>query len=156
MQSKKSHLPRPVILKHKRLQSVSYLLNANDLISLVEVKQAHLFLFDIDLDTLIALLVQCPRNFRLIIYSVLADVAVYDEVAVGKEDEPLQVVDHFIWTPLNYGILQQLTDTCCFAARCYLFLLKRCNFLVFLCKSWITYFALLLGLFDVRFENVFA
>ena len=154
MQSKISHLTRPVILKHKRLQSVSYLLNANDLISLVEVKQAHFFLFDIDLDTLIALLVQCPRNFSLVINSALADVAVYDKVAVGNEDESLQVVDHFIWTPLNYPILQQLTDTFCFVTRCYLFLLKRVNFLVLLCESWMSYVADKLGPFFVRFENI--
>lgn len=83
MQSKVSHLPRLIVLKNESLQSVSYLLNADDFVSLVKVEEAELLLLYLDLDKLTVLLIECSRYFRLIVDAVLGDVTIYDEISIG-------------------------------------------------------------------------
>ena len=83
MQAKVPHLPRFIILKNESLQSISYLLNANDFVSLMKVEEAELLLLYLDLDELTILLIESPRYFSLIVDAVLGDVTIYDEISIG-------------------------------------------------------------------------
>ena len=83
MQTKVPHLPRFIILKNESLQSISYLLNANDFVSLMKVEEAELLLLYLDLDKLTVLLIEGSRYFSLIVDAVLGDVTIYYEVSIG-------------------------------------------------------------------------
>ena len=51
-ESKIPDLPSLVVLEHKRLDIVANLLNANDLVTFVQVEEAKLLLLDFDLNKL--------------------------------------------------------------------------------------------------------
>ena len=94
--SKEANLASQQVLKHDRADNVTDVLDADDLILVVQVKIVEIGFFDFDSGHFIPLLF-----IVLIVKFLLLHVHVEDEVAESDNDQIVIVGDHFIWRPCN-------------------------------------------------------
>ena len=114
--SEEADLPCDDVFKHKSGHLLANLLDANDFVAWMQLKEEQLLHGDINCDEVWIILAADFEIIRdcdlFIIDAIAAHIQVDDGVPVGKEDVVVEVVDHSVRRPLNDFLTQGPGNSC--------------------------------------------